>query len=38
MSQAGITISLAERNWEVFVQLIICLDTVQINEAGNNQY
>lgn len=39
MSQAGMTISLQrlQRNWEAFVQLIICLDTVQVHEAGQNQ-
>lgn len=39
MSQAGVTISLhwLQRNWEAFVQLIMCLDTVQVNEAQKNQ-
>lgn len=39
MSQAGMTVSLQwlQRNWEAFAQLIICLDTVQINEVEQNQ-
>jgi len=39
MSQAGTTISLhrLQRNWEALAQLTICLDTVEINEVGQNQ-